>query len=142
MPAESVTSTPQIAPYKPPVKTVGPKDSNSELGKDSFLKLLVAQLKFQDPLSPTDSSALMQQSATYSMVESMQNMQKSIESSTTNTSSAAATSLLGKNVTALAKDDVTNIDGIVSGIRFTKDGPVLKIGSVEVALERIKEVRS
>jgi flagellar basal-body rod modification protein FlgD len=142
MPAESIMTTPQIAPYSPKPKTVASGADNSELGKDAFLKLLVAQLKYQDPLAPTDSSALMQQSATYSMVENMQNMQAAIESSSMNSTSASATALLGKNVTALANDGKTNITGVVSGVRFTSDGPVLKIGNVEVPLGRVKEVRS
>lgn len=142
MPAESITTTPQIGPYAPKPKTVTSGSDNSELGKDAFLKLLVAQLKYQDPLAPTDSSALMQQSATYSMVENMQNMQSAIESSSMNSTSASATALLGKNVTALANDGQTDITGVVSGVRFTSDGPVLKIGTVEVPLGRVKEVRS
>ena len=31
-------------------------DSGNNLGKDAFLQLLVTQMKYQDPLSPTDNT--------------------------------------------------------------------------------------
>lgn len=50
------------------------KTGNSELGKEEFLQLLVTQMKYQDPLSPTDNTQFVEQLATFSMLEQMQNM--------------------------------------------------------------------
>lgn len=59
----------------PPDTRLGeePKDG-SELGKDAFMKLLVAQLGNQDPTSPMESSAFVAQLAQFSSVELLQGM--------------------------------------------------------------------
>ena len=50
------------------------KASNSGLDKDAFLQLLVAQMKYQDPLEPTSNTEYISQLATFSELEEMQNM--------------------------------------------------------------------
>jgi len=82
------------------------------LGKDDFMTLLVTQLRYQDPLNPQDNSQMASQMAQFSSLESMQNVQKAVESlGTTFTSmgekqtesasavtSSSATSMIGKGV--------------------------------------------
>ena len=46
------------------------------MGKDTFLKLLVAQLKYQNPLEPTDSAAFMAQTAQFTVVEKLDALTK------------------------------------------------------------------
>ena len=54
--------------------TVTKATDSSELGKDAFMQLLVAQIKNQDPLNPTDSSESIAQMAQFSSLEQMQNL--------------------------------------------------------------------
>lgn len=56
-----------------------PKTSNSQLDKDAFLQLLVAQMKYQDPLQPTSNTEYISQLATFSQLEEMQNMTGSMD---------------------------------------------------------------
>lgn len=51
------------------------KTSNDTLDKTAFLNLLVAEMKYQDPLNPASNSDYVAQLATFSQVEAMQNMQ-------------------------------------------------------------------
>lgn len=76
------------------------KTSNSALDKEAFLKLLVAQMKYQDPLEPTSNTEYISQLATFSSLEEMQNMRATMEAS-------QATNLVGKNVIM----KVTNASG-------------------------------
>ena len=65
--------------------------SNSGMDKDAFLQLLVAQMKYQDPLEPTSNTEYISQYATFSQVEQLQNMAATMELS-------RASSMVGKLV--------------------------------------------
>ena len=56
-------------------KTTG----NSSLDKESFLKLLVAQKQYQDPLEPTENTEYISQFAQFSELEQMQNLSSSMD---------------------------------------------------------------
>ena len=89
--------------------TTSTKEKSSTLGKDDFLQLLVAQMKFQDPLEPTSNTEYIAQYATFSEVEQIQNMSKSMDLS-------RASSLVGQTVQITSTDD--------SGKETTKMGKV------------------
>lgn len=50
------------------------KRATNTLDKDAFLQLLVAQMKYQDPLEPTSNTEYISQLATFSSLEEMQNL--------------------------------------------------------------------
>jgi flagellar basal-body rod modification protein FlgD len=101
----------------------------SALDKDTFLKILVAQLKMQDPTKPTDSGQFMAQMAQFSTVEQLTNMAK------TNTDAAAsakvdqAVGLLGRSASYVGAEGAT-VTGVVQHVDITKAGPTLTIDGV------------
>ncbi|MFQ5828971.1 MAG: flagellar hook assembly protein FlgD [Candidatus Methylomirabilia bacterium] len=75
----------------------------SVLQKDDFLKLLVAQLRYQNPLSPTSSDQFISQSATFSSLEALKEIQKSVATVAAGASHLTGVSgLIGKKVTGLS----------------------------------------
>jgi flagellar basal-body rod modification protein FlgD len=72
---------------------------NDQMGQDTFLKLLVAQLKYQNPLSPTDGTQFLTQTAQFTMVEKLNQIAKEQESMRTANQVLAASSMVGKSVT-------------------------------------------
>lgn len=56
----------------------GAAQGKSSLGKDDFFKLMMAQLKNQSPLDPTDSSKYAAELAQFSSLEQLQNMNDSL----------------------------------------------------------------
>lgn len=92
--------------------------ANDELGQNAFLKLMIAQLKNQDPLKPQDPSEFLGQLAQFSQVTSIQNMESSIEglsASLRSTQVLSGTSLVGREVLAPASTDMLDAGGTVSG---------------------------
>lgn len=65
--------------YLSNVKTPEKQTGNSALGKDAFLKLLIAQLQNQDPTEPMDDKQFIAQMAQFSSLEQMQNMTASMD---------------------------------------------------------------
>ena len=53
--------------------------TNNAMDKDAFLQLLVAQMKYQDPLQPTSNTEYISQYAQFSQVEQMQSMSASMD---------------------------------------------------------------
>jgi flagellar basal-body rod modification protein FlgD len=75
---------------------------SSSMGKDQFLKLLMAQLQNQDPTQPADPTAFTSQLAQFSALEMQQESNSTLTALATGQVSAnqeAATSFVGKNVT-------------------------------------------
>lgn len=93
-------------------KTASPISSNannSSLDKDAFLKLLVAQMQYQDPLEPTSNTEYMSQLAQFSTVEELQNLATSFTNS-------QSLNLVGQYVILNvpdAKGNITQVSGLV-----------------------------
>ena len=86
------------------------------LGKDAFLKLLVAQLKNQDPQNPADSSQMAAQLAQFSSVEQLTNISKTLDAQSTSqatliqqVAAGAASGNIGRVVTA--NSELLQLDG-------------------------------
>jgi flagellar basal-body rod modification protein FlgD len=78
--------------------------SNDTLGKDEFLTMLVAQLQYQDPMNPMDSTGFTAQLAQFSSLEQLENINSALESQAAHYASnenAQAVQFIGKQVTAV-----------------------------------------
>src|SRR3954471_9632048 len=71
------------------------------LGKDTFLKLLAAQLQHQNPLNPTDDQQFLAQMAQMSTVEQVTNLVQGQQQATRSQQMTEAVSLIGRTVTWL-----------------------------------------
>jgi flagellar basal-body rod modification protein FlgD len=107
------------------------------VGTDTFLQLLVAQLKYQDPLEPQTDTAFVTQLAQMTSLEQMQQMNASL-------SSAKAYDMLGKVVYAEVLDSDTGITDSYLGKAESvviKDGiPYVVIGSTAVAVSDVLQI--
>ena len=128
-----------LTPPTPVAGTVA-KTPGEQMGKDTFLKLLVAQLKYQNPLEPTDSAQFMAQTAQFTVVEKLDALTKTNAELLSTNRALGASSLLGQSVVSAGPngDDVV---AKVTGVRFDVAGPVLLTGDTEVSLAAVKEVR-
>jgi flagellar basal-body rod modification protein FlgD len=115
------------------------RKADDQLGKDTFLKLLVAQLKYQNPLSPTDPSQFMAQTAQFTMVETLQKISAESSRQRAVTESMTATNLLGRQITYL-DDNGLEHTGTVTGTSFGTAGATLHVGTDRVPLDHVAGV--
>ena len=127
------------APAPAPAPATESKSKN-DMDKDLFLKLLVAQLKFQDPSRPTDTSQFLSQTAQFTMVEKMEEAAKQQQQLITAQLMTGATNLIGKTVTYTGPDG-KEATGVVTATTIGSD-PHLKVGNTDVALSSVKEVKN
>lgn len=120
----------------PPPATVPATKRNDEMDKDAFLKLLVAQLKYQDPLSPNDPSAFMTQTAQFTQVEKLEQIAAQGETTNRALGLSAASGLIGRNVSWLDADGKTQT-AKVSAANSTIDGVTLSVGDTKIALDAV-----
>jgi flagellar basal-body rod modification protein FlgD len=117
--ANSTPTIPSTAITQQTATTGATKDAkDATLNYDSFLKLLVAQMKNQDPTDPVDASAQMSQLASFSAVEQGIKTNRHLESLIQETSMNQATSLIGKTITSV--DGETK--GVVKAVEVNTDG--------------------
>ncbi len=127
-----------LAPPSPASGTVA-KTPGDQMGKDTFLKLLVAQLKYQNPLEPADSAEFMAQTAQFTVVEKLDALTKTNAELLSTNRQLGASSLLGQSVVSAGPNG--DVVATVTGVRFDVTGPVLLTGDTEVSLAAVKEVR-
>ena len=112
------------------------KTANSSLDKDAFLQLLVAQMKYQDPLEPTSNTEYIAQFATFSELEQMQNMSATLELS-------RASSLVGQTVLMKVTDSsgrTTTVQGNVDYVIYENGKAYLSIGGQPYSLDDLDTV--
>ncbi|GII26162.1 flagellar hook capping FlgD N-terminal domain-containing protein [Planosporangium mesophilum] len=117
------------------------RKTGGELGKDDFMKLLVAQLRYQDPSSPSDPSAFMAQTAQFTMLEKLTNLADAQQQLVAAQLQFGASNLVGKTVSYVGADG-TETTGVVTAATFTGSNPTVRVGDTDVPLSSVKEVRS
>src|SRR3954451_21661452 len=90
-------------------------DRNDQMGKDTFLKLLVAQMRYQDPSNPVDSTQMVAQTATMSQVEKLTEVVTQNATMLVLQESATAGTLFGKTVTYTDTDGSAKT-GVISSV--------------------------
>jgi flagellar basal-body rod modification protein FlgD len=111
--------------YNTTNNTNGTSNTNSanaaaSMNYNSFLQLLIAQMKNQDPTAPMDATDQVAQLATFSQVEQSLKMNKNLESLIQAQGLGQASSLIGKLVTSA--DGETS--GVVKEVQINSDGVI------------------
>jgi flagellar basal-body rod modification protein FlgD len=75
--------------------------ASSTLDKDAFLKLLVAQLKYQDPMNPSSNEEFIATTAQFTTIEKLDELAKQSAAAAQVSTLATASALIGREVTVL-----------------------------------------
>ncbi len=106
--------------------------SRSTLDYDAFLKLLVTQMKNQDPTEPMDGTQYMAQLASFSNVEQAIRTNDKLDEVLTAVAVGQANGMMGRQV--VSADGATS--GVVRGYEIADTGVILQLeGGGRLALE-------
>lgn len=114
----------------------GKASSSTGMDKDAFLQLLVAQMKYQDPLQPTSNTEYISQYAQFSQVEQMQNMSASMDLQ-------RASQLVGKEVyikTTSSSGETKYVQGKVDYVVYENGKAYLSINESLYSIEDLDTV--
>lgn len=100
---------------------------SSQLGKEEFLKILMTQLQNQDPLNPLEDKDFIAQMATFSSLEQLMNMSKSIDTLVQNQLISPVVQyshMIGKEVTYVSQNEQGTRETVTSKVKAVsqKDG--------------------
>lgn len=138
MSVSGIIDTPAAVNSTTTTKTTTSTDS-VQADQDKFMKLLVTQLKNQDPLNPMDNAAMTSQLAQLSTVTGINKVNATLESlrsDVANTQSATAISMIGKGVLVEGKgitlstttdEDGKSTSSSVFGIELASDSQAVAI---------------
>lgn len=135
------TTAPSATPADWSTSTAAAPKSATELDKDTFMKLLVAQLKYQDPLSPADPQQFLAQTAQFTSVEKLEQIARASADQTWAIALTTASTLVGQHVSFLREDGTTG-SGIVASALTEPDGMILNIGTEQVPLGAVTRIAS
>lgn len=112
--------------------------ASAKMTSTQFMNLLLKQLQYQDPMSPTDNNQFISQQCQFSQLSATEETNASIDN---NNGIAQATSLVGKYVTVTdATDKTKTISGTVTSATINGKDSAISINGVMYPLSSIKNV--
>ena len=127
-----------IGPVDGTTPSVQQPSALGALDGNAFLKLMIAQLKYQNPFQPMDPTAMMQQTSSLTSVQTLQGLSALQKEILGMQEAATATGFIGKQVTATDASGATTT-GVVSGVTYTATGPLLKVAGTDVPIADITQ---
>ncbi|MFS3127101.1 flagellar hook capping FlgD N-terminal domain-containing protein [Nocardioides sp. Bht2] len=113
--------------------------ANANKDQQMFMELMVAQLRYQDPLNPADSGEFLAQTAQFNALEQMTKVAQQTATMVASQLAFGAAGMVGREVSYLTEDGSTK-SGRVSGVTFSSEGPILEVDGASVPLARISTI--
>lgn len=115
----------------------GPQTNRpDQVGQDMFLKLLVAQLKFQDPSKPADPAQFISQTAQFQQVNQTDALIKAITANNLSQRAMSAGSLIGQRGT-FTSEDGQPVSGVITAVSLTDSDPKVTVNGQQFPLSRL-----
>jgi flagellar basal-body rod modification protein FlgD len=112
----------------------------SGLTTEEFSKIIFTELSNQDPLSPNDTNALLQQISTLRSIQADTDLSDRLGSLVQQNQFAAGATLLGRTVSGISEFN-ERVSGTVRGVSNTRSGPVVTLETGErIAMSSLDEV--
>lgn len=143
--ADYVKGTTNIWPYySEDNKSTAKSGQENTLGKDEFLKILIAQIKNQDPMKPMEDKEFIAQMAQFTSVEQMANMSKDLKD--LKNSLGFTSTLIGKSIEweTASGNGLEGIikSGVVDSISMKSGESFAVVDGEEIIIGRILTVKN
>jgi flagellar basal-body rod modification protein FlgD len=112
-----------------------PAAASNRLTLEDFMKVLLTQLTYQDPLKPMDNQQFMAQIAQFTALEQTQSLNNNMQSLLNNQSSLQSVGLIGRTVDV--RTDAGSLTGTVTGISLAGNSPTLTLSTGGATLDGI-----
>ena len=123
---------------------------SEELGQEDFLKLMVEQMRNQNPLDPQDNSEFFNQIAQFQTLDAMNVISEAITTLVEISGLSNASSLIGRSIVAEIEqrpDPTTGfprppqeVSGLVERVTFDENGAVLHVGELSIPAAAVVEI--
>lgn len=118
-------------------KTTG---SEQQYDQDMFLKLMLEQLKYQDPLEPTGSTEFLQQQAMFTQVSELQKLNSEIS---TNNQLVQGSLMIDKEVVLTDPSNSSKeITGIVTSVGYNGSEATIEVNGKNYPISSVKTIKS
>jgi len=110
------------------------------LGKEDFLRLLIVQLEHQDPTNPLDDKAFIAQTAQFSSLEQMTEMNKTLTTLIDSYKINLSYSLLGRQVEVFDEAAGKMKSGVVTDVQFGSGAPEITFNGMTYGINAVRKV--
>jgi flagellar basal-body rod modification protein FlgD len=109
--------------------------------KDAFMKLLIAQVRYQDPTKPMDSSQFMAQTAQFTQVEQMEKLATAQEKALSFQQILLSSALIGREVAAVDETSGQVVTGQVTSVNLDGKTPSVVVSGKDIPIDEIDQIR-
>ena len=132
------------ATYTTGTNTTEKTTGSDSLDKDAFLQILVAEMQYQDPLEPSTNTEWVTQMASFSQIESLNDISDTVSGVSDSVNNSSAADLVGKRVIIAQTDedtgDTSYAQGVVEAIEKKDDGYYLSVNGYLYSIDDLYSV--
>jgi flagellar basal-body rod modification protein FlgD len=115
-----------------------PREPKQVLDKDTFLMIMIEQLKHQNPMEPVGSDKFLSQMAQFTIMEQLLNLNQSFEAMIKMQKINNAAEMIGKSVKIATEEGL--IEGTVEKVAVRDDKVQVVVNNIHYDLDKITEI--
>jgi len=138
---EAVSGSTSTAATSTAAKPKPVENPGAKLDRDAFLKLLVAQLRNQDPSAPVDATQMVAQSAQLTMVDRLNDIADTLSASAVGDRLAVAGGMIGREITFGTGTGAATSTAVVESVSVDGDSLLLRTSLGDIPIEAVSGIR-
>ncbi|RUQ02871.1 flagellar hook assembly protein FlgD [Curtobacterium sp. HSID17257] len=142
MPLDGITGSVDAATQAAALAQTASAKKSQTMDSEVFMKLLVTQLRNQDPSSPMDTNQMISQQTQLATMEQITNQTATANENFSLQMRIAAANLVGKQVSYTDASTGTAVSGTATAVSYAKSVPTVTVNGKEVDLDVISGIKA